>query len=60
MKIATAGLLVACLLSTGGLPAAAQQAEVKPTVRFARSWADAVELGKFLNAPIVVHSHGFS
>jgi hypothetical protein len=31
----------------------------KPTVTFAKSWEKAVEEGKALNLPLVVHSHGF-
>ena len=31
----------------------------KPTVRFARSWDQAVEEARLLNVPIVLHSHGF-
>lgn len=33
--------------------------EIKPIVRFAKTWEKAVEEGKTLNLPIVVHSHGF-
>jgi hypothetical protein len=31
----------------------------KPHVRWATSWADAVEEARVLNLPIVVHRHGF-
>ena len=31
----------------------------KPHVRWAKSWADAVEEARVLNLPVVVHRHGF-
>ena len=33
--------------------------DLKPTITYAKSWEAAIEEAKFLNVPIVVHSHGF-
>ncbi|MFI5402887.1 MAG: hypothetical protein ACHQ1G_08125 [Planctomycetota bacterium] len=40
-------------------PAGGRGEEPEPSVTYARTWDAAVEEAKFLNVPIVVHSHGF-
>lgn len=46
--------LVAALAPAGG-----RDGEPEPSVTYARTWDEAVEEAKFLNVPIIVHSHGF-
>jgi hypothetical protein len=48
-------LMVALLAAT---PSFAKD-EPPTSVRYARSWDEAVAEAKLLNVPIVVHSHGF-
>ena len=55
MRIVTPILMMA-LFAAG---AVAQEQSPKATVEFAASWKDALEEGKVLGVPIVVHSHGF-
>ena len=43
----------------GAEPEIEKDAKPKATVAFAKSWEAAVEEGKLLNLPIVIHSHGF-
>ena len=47
------------LLAAAGAVAFAKGEEPKPSVQYAKSWEKAVEEGKRLNVPLVVHSHGF-
>ena len=47
------------LLLVVGARAEARDPEPAETVRFARTWDEAVEEAKLLNVPLVVHSHGF-
>ncbi|MBK6940525.1 MAG: hypothetical protein IPH13_10040 [Planctomycetes bacterium] len=48
---------VACL--SGSIVIAGGKPKIKPSVTYAKSWEAAVEEGKLLNLPLVVHSHGF-
>ncbi len=55
--VAVAALAVA---ATGAVAVAKdKKPEIKPTVKFARTWDKAIAEAKLLNVPIVVHSHGF-
>lgn len=49
---------MAALLAVATVPGAAKD-KPKESVNYAPSWEAAVEEAKFLNVPIVVHSHGF-
>lgn len=51
---ATAALVV----TVAGIASAGKD-DVKPFISCPKSWEAAVEEGKALNLPIVVHSHGF-
>jgi len=56
------GLGVALGLTAAALLVQAAEAgkpKIKPSVTYAKSWEAAVEEGKLLNVPIVLHSHGF-
>ena len=55
--VAVAALAVAAT----GISAVAKdkKPDIKPTVKFARTWDKAIAEAKLLNVPIVVHSHGF-
>ena len=66
MKLTNKLLAAAVAIAAVGLvatDAAAQgkkkKHKIKPTVTFAKTWETAIEEGKLLNLPIVVHSHGF-
>ena len=41
------------------LSRALRSAEPGPSVRFARSWDDALTEARALNLPLVIHRHGF-
>jgi hypothetical protein len=51
--------LATAVLAAGFGVALAGKDEIKPSVKFARTWDDAVAEARMLNVPIVVHSHGF-
>jgi hypothetical protein len=57
MRIAT--LALASVALAGVMSAAVAKDEVKPFIKCPKTWEAAVEEGKALNVPIVVHSHGF-
>ena len=61
MRIASQVLVVSALAAavvvTG--TALAGKDEIKPCVKFAKTWEAAVTEAKTLNLPLVVHSHGF-
>lgn len=58
-SVRSAGVLAACALAFAPALVAAEKAKIKPSVTYAKSWEAAVEEGKLLNVPLVVHSHGF-
>ena len=48
------------MVATGSMAVAKdKKPEIKPTVKFARTWDKAKAEAQLLNVPIVVHSHGF-
>ena len=60
MRIASSVLAISALAAavvTG--TALAGKDEIKPCVKFAKTWEAAVTEAKTLNLPLVVHSHGF-
>ena len=50
-------LTAVALAAIAGMGAA--KPKIKPSVTYATSWDAAIEEGKRLNLPVVVHSHGF-
>ena len=58
MRIAT--LVLASVALAGALTAAVAKDEIKPFIHVPKTWEAAVEEGKSLNLPIVVHSHGWN
>lgn len=51
--------VTAAVVVAAAAVASAGKDEIKPIVRFAKSWDKAVAEAKELNVPITVHSHGF-
>ncbi len=54
-----AGLAAVGALSFAPGLVAADKPKIKPSVTYAKTWDAALEEGKALNVPLVVHSHGF-
>ncbi len=59
MLAAATAVAAACLVLVAGAVSAAPKDEIKPIVKFAKTWEAGVAEAKLLNLPIVVHSHGF-
>ena len=59
-RTALAAVALIAVAATGTMAVAKdKKPEIKPTVKFARTWDKAVAEAKLLNVPIVVHSHGY-
>ncbi len=58
-SVGSLGFVAACALSLAPGLVAAEKVKIKPSVTYAKTWEAAVDEGKLLNVPLVVHSHGF-